>query len=253
MKKLVVIGDDFGLCESVNIGVVESHKKGIVTEVSLMLGSPGTDHAMKLVRENNIENVGIHLLLKNWRDTGKLVRREDYVKLFNELSRAEVAGLVTAELKEFEAVVGHKPTHITSQFGIAAHAKAIPGVIAYAKQYNIPMRQPAMMLDGDEPVYSEDSLKLMRTNHVRTTGRFFAHIMEPDYGMLTKLYQNDLSIMADGETAEIALHPGLAGEDLQRMSSLVDERARDMRLATDKDFQAWLEQHDIKVVGYGQI
>jgi len=38
--------------------------------------------------------------------------------------------------------------------------------------------------------------------------------MEPDYDKLVSLYQQDLSALKDDETAELALHPGLAGEDL---------------------------------------
>jgi len=160
--KLVVVADDFGLCQSVNTGIVEAHKNGIVTELSLMLGSPRTEQALQLVKEQDITNVGIHMLLKNWRDSGTLVRRADYIKMFDELSEAEVAQLVETELQEFEAVVGHKPTHITSQFGIAAHAKAIPAVTDYALKHNIPMRKPVMTLYGDEPEQNEQSLTLMK-------------------------------------------------------------------------------------------
>ena len=251
--KLVVVADDFGFCKSVNIGIVESHKKGIVTELSLMLGSPATDQALGMVKEQGITNVGIHMLLKNWRDTGALVRRADYIKLFDELSEADIAKLVEAELQEFEQVVGHKPSHITSQFGIAVHIKAISAVIDYALKHNIPMRQPVMTLYGDEPEQNEQSLALMQKRGVRTTDHFIARIMEPDYDKLISLYQQDLLVLKANETAELALHPGLAGDDLRAMSSLVDERARDLKLTTDTAFRSWVESHDIKIVGYGDI
>jgi predicted glycoside hydrolase/deacetylase ChbG (UPF0249 family) len=89
--KLVVVADDYGLCESVNNGIMDAHKNGIVTELSLMLGSPATDHALQIAQEQNVTNIGIHMLLKNWRDTGHLVHRPDYIKLFEELSKEEIA------------------------------------------------------------------------------------------------------------------------------------------------------------------
>lgn len=250
---LVVVADDFGLCVSVNQGIFDAHKNGIVTELSLMLGSPGTDQALQLVKGQDIANVGIHMLLKNWRDTGALVRRADYIKLFDELSEAEVVRLVETELKEFEDVVGHRPTHITSQFGIIAHNKAISAVVDYALKHNIPMRQPVMTLYGDEPEQNKQSLALMRKRGVRTTNHFFARIMEPDYDKLTSLYQQDLTTIKNNETAELALHPGVAGDDLRAMSSLVDERARDLKLAEDAELRAWIEGRGIKIVGYSEV
>ncbi|MDB5179041.1 MAG: chitin disaccharide deacetylase [Patescibacteria group bacterium] len=253
MKKLVVVADDFGLCESVNTGIVRSHQQGIVTELSFMLGSPGTNHALRLAGEENIANIGIHMLLKNWRDTGTLVHRADYIKLFDETSEAGIARLVENELQEFETVVGHKPSHITSQFGIAAHAKAMPSVLAYARRHGIPLRQPVMTLYGDEPEQNLASLSLMKQSGATTTDYFFARIMEPDYDTLLKQYQDDFSTIPDGQSAELAIHPGLVGADLAAMSSLVHERARDLRLATDPQLRSWLDNHGIKLVPYDEI
>jgi len=253
MKKVVIVADDYGLCESVNNGIMEAHQHGIVTELSLMLGSPGTDHALTIAKEKDVQNIGIHMLLKNWRDTGALVRREDYIKLFNNLSESGVAELVGAELREFEQIVGHKPTHITSQFGIVAHPKAIHSVIAYAKKHNIPMRQPVMTLYGDEPVQNEESLKLVQESQIQTTDYFFAHIMEPDYESLIRLYKNDLLAVGSNQTAEICLHPGFVSQELEQSTSLVHERERDTKLATDTDFRAWIDAHDIVIVSYREI
>lgn len=251
--KLVVVADDFGLCESVNNGIVAACTNGIVTELSLMLGSPGTEHAVRLAGSRGIANVGIHMLLKNWRDTGALVRRADYIRMFDGLSQSDVAQLVMAELEEFERVVGHKPTHITSQFGIIAHPKAISAVIEYALENDIPMRQPVMTLYGDEPELDLGSLRLMQKQHVRTTDYFFARIMEPDYGRLIELYEHDLAVLQNDETAELALHPGVVDDDLRSMTSLVEERARDLRLAIEPDFREWLDERGIAVVGYGDV
>lgn len=253
MKKLVVVADDFGLCESVNEGIIEISKNGIVTELSLMLGSPGTDDAITRAYTAGIQNVGIHILLKNWRDTGNILRRSDYIQLFDELSEAEVAELVQAELAEFERVVGHKPSHITSQHGVAMHAKAVRPVIDYAVKNNIPMRQPMMVLYGNEPEQNVASLKLMQEAGVRTTDHFFAHIMEPDYQHLVGLYQADLDAVGGAESVEIGLHPGKVSDELQALTSLANERERDLRLATDEKFKQWLREHNISVVPYSEI
>lgn len=251
--KLVVVADDYGLCESVNQGVVDACKNGIVTELSLMLGSPATDHALALAKDNNIQNIGIHMLLKNWRDTGALVRRADYIQMLDELSEVQVAELVRKELEEFEQLVGRKPIHITSQFGIIAHERAISAVVDYALMHNIPMRQPVMTLYGDEPEQNSQSLSLMRQRGARTTDHFFAHILGEDYETTKQAFKDDLATVQPNETAELCLHPGYVSEELKQSTSLVYERERDTKLAADPEFRRWMETRNIQVVGYQEI
>lgn len=48
MKRLIVNADDFGLCASVNRGVLEAHRRGIVTSASLLATAPGFEEAAPL-------------------------------------------------------------------------------------------------------------------------------------------------------------------------------------------------------------
>lgn len=254
MKKLVVVADDFGLCESVNNGIMDAHKKGIVTELSLMLGSPSTDHALKIAKEQGVTNIGIHMLLKNWRDTGHLVHMPDYVEMFNELSTDDIAELVRAELAEFEAVVGHKPTHITSQYSIIGHPNALPAVIPYALANNIPMRQPSGRFTEETGVggRSDTAATALREAGVATTDKVFAH-MTGGYDEIKQLLNDDFAAMGQNETAEIILHPGYVSKELEQSSSLVHERERDTKLAMDDELKGWIENYGIKLVGYGAM
>lgn len=250
MKKLVVVADDFGLCDSVNRGVMTACTQGIVTEVSLMIGSPATDAAIALARAARLEHVGIHLLLKHWRDTGSIFRRADYLKLFAELSEAQIAQLAMRELKAFERLVGRKPSHITSQFGIAGHEKVLRAVVAYARLDAIPLRLPVDVLHQDEPVMNQKARAYFSQNGVATTDHFFAHILGADYGAVKAAYMQDLRTVADGESVEIALHPGFAGAELRAISSLVEERQRDVRLSQDRGFQRFLDDHSFTLSPY---
>lgn len=254
MKKLVVVADDFGLCESVNSGIVESFQNGLVTELSLMLGSPGTNHALKLVQNHNISNLGIHMLLKNWRDTGALVRRADYTRLFNELTASEVAKLVTAELDEFERLTGHKPSHITSQYGILSHPKALPSITEYAAENDIPMRQPKSVDSPNLRDPTGPEIQYIRERHVRTTDYFLAHIDDvKSVNEAEEAFENDLAAIPENSSVEICLHPGKVGDELRSLTSLVDERVRDLELATNPTFRHWLEQNSFELSSYADI
>lgn len=254
MKKLVVVADDFGLCESVNAGILEAYQHGIVTELSLMLGSPGTEHALGLVREHNIQNVGIHMLLKNWRDTGTLVHKPDYLKLFEELDQQAIARLVQAELTEFEALLGRKPSHITSQYGVIGNSKALPAAIDYAVANNVPMRLPSTTLySSGEAERDATASSQLHKHGVATTDHFFAHILGDDYDTIRQAFLDDFATMQEGEIAEMCLHPGNYSEELARSTSLVRERQRDTKLATDKSFWDAIHKLGISIVPYPEL
>ncbi len=60
--KLIVRADDFGMCHSVNEGIVKAFTEGIVTQVSVMVPCPWFNEAAAMARANGIP-VGIHQTL----------------------------------------------------------------------------------------------------------------------------------------------------------------------------------------------
>ncbi len=67
MKRLIVNADDFGLCASVNRGILEAHRNGIVTSATLLANAPGFQDAVALARETPTLGVGVHLNLTRGR------------------------------------------------------------------------------------------------------------------------------------------------------------------------------------------
>jgi predicted glycoside hydrolase/deacetylase ChbG (UPF0249 family) len=62
-RKLIVSGDDLGLHEAINRGVVEAHEEGIVTSASIVPCGRAFDHACRLVEKRKKLDLGIHLTL----------------------------------------------------------------------------------------------------------------------------------------------------------------------------------------------
>jgi predicted glycoside hydrolase/deacetylase ChbG (UPF0249 family) len=60
MKRLVLNSDDFGLCHSVNLGVVKGFTEGLLTQASIMAPAPWFEEAALLARQHDIP-IGIHL------------------------------------------------------------------------------------------------------------------------------------------------------------------------------------------------
>lgn len=61
--RLIVHGDDFGISEAVNEGIVDAHRRGILTSTSLMASGRAFEHAVALAKDCPTLDVGVHLTL----------------------------------------------------------------------------------------------------------------------------------------------------------------------------------------------
>lgn len=62
-RRLIVSGDDLGIHEAINKGVLTAHEEGIVTSASLVPCGRAFDHACRLVEKRRKLDLGIHLTL----------------------------------------------------------------------------------------------------------------------------------------------------------------------------------------------
>lgn len=65
MKKLIVTADDFGLSWGVNDAIEESHRRGVLSSASLMVGARAAIDAVARARRLPSLRVGLHLVLVN--------------------------------------------------------------------------------------------------------------------------------------------------------------------------------------------
>src|SRR5436309_12655197 len=61
--RLIVNADDFGLSESVNAAVLESHDRGILTSCSIMVAEPAATAAVAAARARPELAVGLHVVV----------------------------------------------------------------------------------------------------------------------------------------------------------------------------------------------
>jgi chitin disaccharide deacetylase len=60
---LIVNADDFGLSERVNQGIVDAHRRGLVTSTSLIAAGEAFDNAIALAKATPTLDIGVHLTL----------------------------------------------------------------------------------------------------------------------------------------------------------------------------------------------
>ena len=61
--KLVIRGDDFGMCHSVNLAFRAAMQRGVLTNASLMVPPPWFEEAAVIARSQSQCSIGVHLTL----------------------------------------------------------------------------------------------------------------------------------------------------------------------------------------------
>ena len=60
LKTISFTADDLGLDEQTNLAIERAHRDGVLTAASLMLGQPGSAHALEIIRRNPALEIGWH-------------------------------------------------------------------------------------------------------------------------------------------------------------------------------------------------
>jgi len=60
IQEILFTADDLGLDEPANLAIEHAHQQGVLSAASLMLGQPGTEHALEIARRNPALQIGWH-------------------------------------------------------------------------------------------------------------------------------------------------------------------------------------------------
>jgi predicted glycoside hydrolase/deacetylase ChbG (UPF0249 family) len=264
---LVVNADDFGFTEDVNAGILEAHRRGILTAATLMANGDAFEDAVRLARETPSLDTGAHLVLVGGRSmlTGKplpetvgklaagLARRE--IRPIEEL-RAQVRRILGAGLR-LSHLDTHKHTHLLPQ--------VLDAVARIGEEFGIGWVRAPFDFPGSSPgaplprKVTSAAMALMRprfrrvlarhgcksTDHFagfQTTGRFGP-------AELVKL----LEAIPEGST-ELMCHPGFCREALKATRTrLKQSRERELEALTSQAVREAIASSGIEVVGYGGL
>jgi predicted glycoside hydrolase/deacetylase ChbG (UPF0249 family) len=120
MKTLIVNGDDFGASHGVNLGVVEAHRRGILTSASMMVDRPASVEAARLSAEHPELGVGLHVVMS--------------------ADGAPPQAEVERQLGRFTDLTGRLPTHIDSHHNVHHDEPLLPAFVAVAERHGLPLR-----------------------------------------------------------------------------------------------------------------
>lgn len=228
-RRMIVNADDFGSSAGVNRGIIEAHRRGIVTSASLMVRCPDAREAAALAAADPALAVGLHVDLGEWHYAdGAWPARYEVVDLTD---ADAIAHEVERQLDRFVGLIGRPPTHVDSHQHVHNDPVVRPIVARLGRRLGVPVR-------GMSPVaycgsfYGQD-------------GRGFP---VPDAITLEALVAI-IAALPEGVT-EVACHAGY-GEGLD--TTYRDERAVELVALCDPRARAALELHRVELVSFADV
>ena len=217
MRYLIVNGDDFGASHGINRGIIEAHRRGILTSTSLMIDTPWSEEAAVLSRDAPNLSVGLHVHLTTQAEYPTSGPSDDCrAELYRQLSR-------------FQELMGRSPTHLDSHHNIHRQPRLLPQFLDLARQYGLPLREHCP---------------------VRYVSKFYGqwggatHLEQISVESLLRMLEIDVQ---EGIT-ELSCHPGYSDTDFS--SGYSAERETEVRTLCDPIVGQALAEQSIQLVSF---
>jgi predicted glycoside hydrolase/deacetylase ChbG (UPF0249 family) len=207
---LIVNGDDFGLAQGANEGIIEAHVNGILTSTSLMVLRDAAAEAAELARAHPELSLGLHF---EHDGDGELDDPAQAEQLFAE------------QLRRFRELVGRDPTHVDSHHHVHAQGERLETFTRLVEPLGVPLRY-----DGQ----------------VTYIGAFWGQ-PDPESVSSASLRRLVATDVREG-FSELGCHPARITEDLR--SSYLHERPIELRTLTEPGLRADIETSDIRLASY---
>lgn len=240
--RLIVNADDFGMSIGVNYGIVHAHKYGIVTSTTMMVTTPGVNHAVKLSKENPKLGIGLHLNMTFGKPLTKCpsITKEsgifykpkenpDQTKFLEE----EIYFEFLAQYELFVKLMGKKPTHIDSHL--------------YAHQKYNKARNAAIRLSNEKEIAIRDN----ENNYFEKT--IFIDSYKYSNNDLKQVVISEINKMINNQSYELMVHPAFLDEFVINNSSYTIGRVKELEVLIDKDIQELIKNKNIKLINFLEI
>jgi chitin disaccharide deacetylase len=226
-RYLIVNGDDFGLSEGVNRGVLWSHDHGILTSASLMVRQPAAASAAEEAIRRPRLSVGLHLNLGEW-----VYRDGSWMTLYEVVPLDDVAAVeaeLSRQVERFVQLLGRPPTHLDSHQHLHRSDPLRTVALALAARLNVPLRHfsPAVSYCG--AFYGQDG-----------RGEPLPELITPD------ALANVIRSLPCGVT-ELACHPS---QDSALQSAYREERIAEVAALCDPLVRTVIAEQQVELISF---
>ena len=271
-RRLIVSGDDLGLHEAINRGVLEAHEEGIVTSASIVPCGRAFEHACRLVEKRRKLGLGIHLTLveerpllgpdilktlapkgflpKSYRQLffglvkGRIDPEEIELELDAQIQRVMKAGLAISHLDS------HQHTHFFPQvrktlFRLAAHYE-IPGLRAAGRV--VPGRTKFSLLLAP---LAKGVQRAARSRGIKTPDALW--LLSPSGRITSRDLIAGIPKLPEGVT-ELVVHPGVDQKALQgQYPGWGFKWQQELAAIKATDVRDTLARHNVRLTRYSEL
>ena len=269
-KRLVVNADDFGFTRDVNEGILEAHRRGILTSTTLMANGEAADHAVQMAAGAPALDIGCHLVLVGGRS---LVDGSEQPRSLAALAARLAVGRVKVHA-EFDAQVRHiveagiRPSHLDTHKHTHLLPEVLEAVARVSRDYAIPwVRRPF-----DLPLPREVSREVGAATRLRSRllgameGRFSRVLA--GHGCRSTEHFSGIQVtgrlgtsqlvaliraLPEG-TTELMCHPGYCRAELRGgHTRLKESRERELEALTSQEARAALAECGVALVSFRDL
>jgi predicted glycoside hydrolase/deacetylase ChbG (UPF0249 family) len=249
-RYLIVNADDFGLTPGVSRGILEAHRRGIVSSTTMVANLPPQPELDAEAAGEARLGMGLHVNL-TWgvpvapaaavpslvAGDGRFPR--DLAVVEARAEPDEVRREVDAQIEAFTRRVGRLPTHLDSHHHVHRLARVADAVLSAALTARLPLRsQDAGFREG------------LRRQAARTPDHFLGGDSAEPYWTLQRLL-DALAALPVGST-ELMCHPGYYDEALA-YSRYGRQRETELAALCDPEARATLARLDIRLGHFGTL
>jgi chitin disaccharide deacetylase len=266
VRTLVVNADDFGFTRDVNRGIIEAHRRGILTSTTLMAAdltekSQAFDAAVRLAKENPSLDIGCHLVL-----VGAPPFPATVAKLIQAvaLKRIHIYDELAAQVRRI-LEVGLVPTHLDTHKHTHLLPSVLDAVARIAEEFRIPwVRRPfdfplqpggigweKRAVNRSMGLVRGHFERVLRSHGCRFTEHFAGFQITGNYDAAALV--SLIRALPEGST-EFMCHPGRCGEELSAAHTrLKESRERELHALTAPEVRAALVQNNVRLSGFDEL
>jgi predicted glycoside hydrolase/deacetylase ChbG (UPF0249 family) len=275
MRTLIINADDYGLTRGVSQGIRSAHSLGALSSTTAMTNIRGAARGLETaMRDTPSLPIGVHLNLTLGVPVapveeiptlvdgeGCFFSRAAFLARLDRID-PEQAGLEFRAQIEVLRRLGIQPDHLDSHhFASYLTPELLRQMLQLAGEYHLAVRPPVgcdspmtgLFPDLPEPCRAflqNDARMMIHRAAIPTADRLYLTFY--DRTATLKNLQWILSDIPEG-TSEIMCHPGLADDELRKVSDYAEERGYELALLMESDLRALLAQWGIQLVTYAQL
>jgi len=279
-KRLIVNADDYGRAPGVSRGILEAHRRGVVTSTTVMINRPGIEAQLAEATACPTLGTGLHLVFSHWKPIlrprkipslvdshGRFLEQHTLWAQAGEISTQQLQAELCAQIERFVQLAGHLPDHLDCHHFVYLYPPFFEVYASLAEQFDLAVRIPFPVetdfrraarslpfLEGFPP----DLVRgMIVTNSACLKARQLAH---PDrficsfFGEKAVTLETLLHLLdtLPSGTSELMCHPGYDDPALAS-STYRRERETELALLTHPDVHQRVKRLGIELVTFGSL